>query len=44
MPRPMPMPLRQVIWNRFRDGQDAPAIAEGLGSPPRTVRRLLCRP
>jgi hypothetical protein len=43
MPRPVPFPLRQAIWNRFRDGQDGPTIARELGLPPRTVRRLLLR-
>jgi transposase InsO family protein len=43
MPRPVPVPVRQAIWNRFRDGQDGPTIARDLGVPPRTVRRLLLR-
>ena len=43
MPRPVSLPLRQAIWNRFQDGQDALTIADGLGIPPRTVRRLLGR-
>jgi hypothetical protein len=43
MPRPVPLPLRQAIWTRSRDGQDALTIAEALGLPPRTVRRLLGR-
>gem|GEM_PF-3870567 len=37
MPRPIPIPVRQVIWKRFCDGQDAPTIAAQLGLAPRTV-------
>src|SRR5258705_11109615 len=43
MPRHLPLPVRQAIWNRFRDGQDVRTIAEGLHLAPRTVRRLLQR-
>ena len=34
MPRPLAVPIRQAIWRRFQDGQDGPAIAEGLGPRP----------
>ena len=43
MPRPLPVPIRQVIWRRFQDGQDGQAIAAALGLAPRTVRHLLGR-
>jgi Helix-turn-helix domain len=43
MPRAIPFPIRQTIWQRFRDGQEAPVIAAALGLSPRTVRHLLCR-
>ena len=43
MPRPLPVPIRQAIWQRFQQGQDGPAIAAALGLAPRTVRRLLRR-
>ena len=43
MPRAIPFSIRQAVWQRFRDGQEAPAIAGALGLAPRTVRRLLSR-
>jgi Helix-turn-helix domain len=43
MPRPLPVPTRQVIWLRLQDGQEPAAIAEALGLEPRTVRRLVAR-
>ena len=43
MPPPVPFPVRQAVWSRFRDGQDAPTIADALGLSPRTVRRLIQR-
>src|SRR5690348_15231367 len=43
MSRPLPVPLRQAVWRRDQDGQDAPTIAEALGLEPRTVRRLVAR-
>ena len=32
MPRPVPVPVRQAVWNRLREGQDGPAIARDLGA------------
>ena len=43
MPRPLPVPLRQAIWQRYQDGQDGPTIAAALGLAPRTVRKLIRR-
>lgn len=43
MPRPLPLPLRQAIWQRFQAGQDSPTIAAALDLEPRTVRRLVGR-
>src|SRR5262245_11457689 len=43
MPRPLPVPVRQAIWQRFQDGQDGPTIAAPHGLAPRTVRKLLRR-
>lgn len=43
MPRPLPVPLRRAIWNRWQAGHDAPQIAEELSLAPRTVRHLLQR-
>ena len=43
MPRAIPFSIRQAIWQRFRDGQDASAIAAAFDLPPRTVRHLLSR-
>src|SRR5262245_41020939 len=43
MPRPVPDPIRAVIWRRCRLGQTAAQIAEELDLAPRTVRRLVQR-
>jgi hypothetical protein len=43
MPRPLPVPIRQAIWQRLQAGQDGPAIAAALDLEPRTVRRLIAR-
>ena len=43
MPRATPVPVRQAIWQRFRDGQDVSAIALAFGLAPRTIRHLLSR-
>ena len=43
MPRPIPVPVRQAIWRRLRDGQEGPTIATALGLAPRTVRELIRR-
>jgi transposase len=43
MPAPTPLPLRQVLLHRARQGQSATQIAHALGLAPRTVRHLLHR-
>jgi hypothetical protein len=43
MPRPIPVPVRRAIWQRWQAGQGAPRIAEELDLAPRTVRHLLQR-
>jgi len=43
MPPPIPVPIRQALWQRARRGQSAPAIASALGLAVRTVRHLLRR-
>ena len=43
MPRPIPVPVRQAIWRRLRNGQDGPTIAVALGLAPRTVRASIQR-
>lgn len=43
MPHAIPFPVRQAIWQRFRDGQTVSAIAATFGIAPRTIRHLLSR-
>ena len=43
MPRPVPDPIRTVIWRRCQRGQTAAQIAEELSLSPRTVRHLVQR-
>lgn len=43
MPRPIPIPIRRAILRRLRRGQSPRIIAEDLGLPLRTVRRLVRR-
>lgn len=43
MPAPLPVPLRQRIWQQQQRGLPAAAIARRLGLPARTVRRLCAR-
>jgi transposase len=43
MPRPIPIPLRQIISRRWQRGQSTAAIAQALGLPLRTVRRFVAR-
>lgn len=43
MPPPIPLPLRQQIWTRAQEGQDAVAIARALRLCPRTVQQLVRR-
>jgi DNA-binding CsgD family transcriptional regulator len=41
MPRPVPVPIRALIWQLWQRGHTAAQIAEVLSLPPRTVRHLL---
>ena len=43
MPRPIPDPIRAMIWSRCQLGQTAAQIADELSLPPRTVRHLVQR-
>lgn len=43
MPRPIPVPVRQVMFRLWQAGRDAAEIAERLGVPCPTVYRLLQR-
>jgi hypothetical protein len=40
MPAPIPLPLRQALWQRLRQGQSPATIAQELRLAPRTVRHL----
>src|SRR5436305_1617814 len=43
MPGPVPVPIRQAIRDRHRQGASPAEPAEAFGLPPRTVRGLLQR-
>ena len=43
MPRPIPVPIRQAMFRLWQKGRSARQIAESLGLPCSTVRRLLQR-
>ncbi len=43
MPRPTPIPVRNAILRRWRNGQNISKIAGELGFSERTVRRLVER-
>lgn len=43
MPQPLPLPIRQQIWERFQDGQAAATSADALRLPRRTVQHVLQR-
>ena len=43
MPRPVPVPVRKTILRLVRRELDAAAIAQRVGHPARTVRRLVAR-
>jgi hypothetical protein len=43
MPTPIPLPLRQQIWLRHQQGQEAMIIAHALQLCPRTVQHLVQR-
>ena len=43
MPSPVPVPIRQAIWDRHQQGDSPAELAEAFGLPARTVRGLLQR-
>jgi Homeodomain-like domain len=43
MPKPVPVPIRQKIWERAQQGEGSTSLAEAFDLPPRTVRHLLKR-
>src|SRR4051794_40227503 len=43
MPRPVPLPIRQAIWDRHQQGASSGELAVAFNLPPRTVRGLLQR-
>ena len=43
MPAPVPVPVRQVIFQRWQKGASVPQLAEQLALPQRTVRHLVRR-
>jgi transposase len=43
MPAPVPVPIRQALWDRHQRGATAPELAEAFGLPARTVRDILRR-
>jgi transposase len=43
MPAPVPLPVRQALWQRFQRGQSPTVIAQELQLSVRTVRHLVCR-
>jgi hypothetical protein len=42
MPRPVPLPVRQKLWDRAQRGESVRSLAEAFQLPERTVRAL-CR-
>jgi transposase len=43
MPQPVPVPVRQKIWERFQQGEGSASLAAAFDLSPRTVRHLLKR-
>jgi Homeodomain-like domain len=43
MPKPVPIPLRQKLWEQAAQGESAASLAKFYGLSPRTVRHLLKR-
>jgi transposase len=43
MPKPIPVPIRQKLWERSRRGEEPASLARAFGLSPRTVRQLLKR-
>ena len=43
MPAPVPLPIRQALWNRHQQGASSTELAQAFGLAPRTVRGILRR-
>jgi transposase len=43
VPAPVPLPVRQALWNRHQRGAPVSELSQAFGLPPRTVRGLLRR-
>ena len=43
MPKPIPFPIREKLWERARLGEGSASLAEAFNLSPRTVRHLLKR-
>src|SRR3954453_9300758 len=43
MPKPIPVPVRQKLWERARAGETTASLARAFGVSPRAVRKLLRR-
>ncbi len=43
MPGPVPLPIRQALWNRHQQGASSTELAEAFGLATRTVRGILQR-
>jgi transposase len=43
MPKPVPVPIREKLWERAQQGEGSTALAEAFDLSPRTVRNLLRR-
>src|SRR5271165_3317420 len=43
MPAPVPLPIRQALWNRHQQGASSTELAQAFGLAPRTVRGILQR-
>ncbi len=43
MPKSVPVPVRQNLWERASRGESVASLADAFGLPPRTVRHLLKR-
>src|SRR4051812_23684097 len=43
MPKPVPVPVRQKLWERARSGETTASLARAFDVSPRTVRQLLKR-
>lgn|GEM_PF-5491428 len=43
MPKPVPVPVRQKLWERASQGESVSSLALAFGLSPRTIRHLLKR-